>query len=104
MSLSNTFYSKIGAPSHVTFVRVRYGDVGQCRLFCPLADVNECEVYKPEGTSRLCLHGCINTPGSYRCSCPGGYRLFSDGKSCEGDIRLYNDYYTGGKGHSAEAK
>ncbi|XP_054844601.1 fibulin-7 isoform X2 [Eublepharis macularius] len=46
-------------------------------------DVNECEVYKLEGAPRLCMHTCINIPGSYHCSCPSGYRIFSDGKSCE---------------------
>nr|XP_060611082.1 fibulin-7 [Anolis sagrei ordinatus] len=46
-------------------------------------DVNECKVYKLEGAPRLCMHTCINIPGSYLCSCPSGYRLFSDGKSCE---------------------
>uniref|UniRef100_A0A8C8SUF0 Fibulin 7 n=1 Tax=Pelusios castaneus TaxID=367368 RepID=A0A8C8SUF0_9SAUR len=46
-------------------------------------DVNECEVYKLEGAPRLCMHACINIPGSYRCSCPSGYKLLGDGKSCE---------------------
>ncbi|XP_062981614.1 fibulin-7 [Elgaria multicarinata webbii] len=46
-------------------------------------DVNECEIYKPKGAPRLCVHTCINIPGSYRCSCPSGYRIFGDGKSCE---------------------
>ncbi|XP_060104228.1 fibulin-7 [Heteronotia binoei] len=46
-------------------------------------DVNECEVYKLEGAPLLCMHTCINIPGSYHCSCPSGYRVFSDGKSCE---------------------
>ncbi|XP_073528886.1 fibulin-7 [Phyllobates terribilis] len=46
-------------------------------------DVNECEVYKARGITRLCVHACINTPGSYRCSCPAGYKLLGDGKNCE---------------------
>lgn len=46
-------------------------------------DVNECEVYKTEGATRLCVHACINTPGSYRCACPAGYKLLNDGKNCE---------------------
>ncbi|CAI5771189.1 fibulinfibulin-7 [Podarcis lilfordi] len=67
----------------------------QYKCFCPQewtgpncqyqtqTDVNECEVYKLEGAPRLCMHTCINIPGSYRCSCPRGYQIFSDGKSCE---------------------
>ncbi|RXM37193.1 Fibulin-7 [Acipenser ruthenus] len=46
-------------------------------------DVNECEVYKLEGAPRLCMHACVNIPGSYRCSCPAGYKLLGDGRSCE---------------------
>ncbi|MBN3298436.1 FBLN7 protein, partial [Amia calva] len=50
---------------------------------CLHADVNECEVYKQDGAARLCMHACVNIPGSYRCSCPTGYRLLADGRSCE---------------------
>ncbi|XP_068088395.1 fibulin-7-like isoform X5 [Hyperolius riggenbachi] len=46
-------------------------------------DVNECEVYKIEGLPRLCAYSCINTPGSFRCGCPAGYKLQGDGKNCE---------------------
>ncbi|XP_035884171.1 fibulin-7 isoform X1 [Phyllostomus discolor] len=46
-------------------------------------DVNECELYRQEGRPRLCMHTCVNTPGSYRCACPSGYRTLPDRKSCE---------------------
>ncbi|XP_051000877.1 fibulin-7 [Acomys russatus] len=46
-------------------------------------DVNECEVYGRERWPRLCRHACVNTPGSYLCICPSGYRLMADGKNCE---------------------
>ncbi|XP_073647234.1 fibulin-7 isoform X4 [Tursiops truncatus] len=49
-------------------------------------DVNECELYGQEGRSRLCMHACVNTPGSYRCACPSGYRTLADGKSCEASV------------------
>ncbi|CAN8032732.1 unnamed protein product, partial [Ixodes persulcatus] len=29
-----------------------------------------------------CEKGCVNTPGSYRCQCPDGYKLDVDNKSC----------------------
>uniref|UniRef100_A0A8B9GRU1 Fibulin 7 n=1 Tax=Astyanax mexicanus TaxID=7994 RepID=A0A8B9GRU1_ASTMX len=46
-------------------------------------DVNECEVYKADSSGLLCAHMCVNIPGSYRCSCPSGYKLLADGRSCE---------------------
>nr|XP_055026984.1 fibulin-7 [Misgurnus anguillicaudatus] len=46
-------------------------------------DVNECEVYKTERGGSLCPHVCVNVPGSYHCSCPTGYKLLADGRSCE---------------------
>ncbi|MEE6474864.1 hypothetical protein FKM82_010521 [Ascaphus truei] len=46
-------------------------------------DMNECEVYNVDGAPQLCMHSCINIPGSYRCSCPNGYKIIGEGKSCE---------------------
>ncbi|XP_067646329.1 fibrillin-3 [Eurosta solidaginis] len=39
-------------------------------------DIDECAV----GTSG-CQH-CVNTDGSYECTCPGGYDLAEDGRTC----------------------
>ncbi|RMB93417.1 hypothetical protein DUI87_30112 [Hirundo rustica rustica] len=51
-------------------------------------DVDECQ------TLNQCQHECRNSPGSYRCLCPTGYRLLPNGKTChdvdectEGTIR-----------------
>ncbi|XP_052227835.1 uncharacterized protein LOC127842390 isoform X2 [Dreissena polymorpha] len=41
-------------------------------------DVDECR----DGTTG-CSHGCENTAGSYRCTCPNGYVLNSDGQTCK---------------------
>ncbi|CDW57279.1 signal peptide, CUB and EGF [Trichuris trichiura] len=30
-----------------------------------------------------CQYGCVNEPGSYRCTCPDGYQLNSDGETCK---------------------
>lgn len=49
--------------------------------------MNECEVYRLDRGGKLCLHECVNVPGSYRCSCPRGYKLLHDGRSCEGEWR-----------------
>lgn len=44
-------------------------------------DINECN-----GTSRVCYGEnatCVNTPGSFQCTCGSGYRLKIDGVTCE---------------------
>ncbi|XP_039624664.1 epidermal growth factor-like protein 8 isoform X2 [Polypterus senegalus] len=41
-------------------------------------DINECQVQ-----SRQCGHDCVNTPGSFLCTCRKGYILKDDGRSCE---------------------
>ena len=42
-------------------------------------DINECDM----GTHR-CEHNCVNTEGSYRCTCRRGFTLSSDLYSCNG--------------------
>ncbi|NXP21813.1 FBLN7 protein, partial [Scytalopus superciliaris] len=61
-------------------------------------DLNECEVFQRDGGPRLCAHSCVNLPGSFRCSCPPGYVLLGDGKSCEDidECSLSQDNCTGG--------
>ncbi|XP_052872576.1 putative vitellogenin receptor [Anopheles cruzii] len=44
---------------------------GQCE------DINECDRYG------LCTQGCINTPGSFRCTCIQQFNLRRDNRSCE---------------------
>ena len=50
-------------------------------LYIPIyfhADINECN----RGNGG-CSHGCVDTQGSYQCTCPNGYRLHN-GRSCRG--------------------
>ena len=42
-------------------------------------DINECG-----DTDGRCQHSCINTFGSYICSCDPGYLLLEDTSTCEG--------------------
>ena len=39
-------------------------------------DINECD------TSLPCSQHCINTMGSFKCSCEPGFKLFDDGRTC----------------------
>ena len=48
----------------------------------PFADIDECA-----DNNGGCSHGCENTVGSYRCTCPVGYRLENivDPRQCVGE-------------------
>ncbi|KFQ27122.1 Fibulin-7, partial [Merops nubicus] len=46
-------------------------------------DVDECQLFQSSPQTRLCLHNCLNLPGSYRCLCPPGYLLHADRNTCE---------------------
>ena len=48
------------------------------------SDIDECH----ENTD-ACDHLCSNNNGSYTCSCRSGYRLASDGVTCNG-MKLHN--------------
>lgn len=41
-------------------------------------DVDECE-------TDSCTHGCLNTYGSFMCTCDEGFELASDGTTCNGN-------------------
>ncbi|NWH75955.1 FBLN7 protein, partial [Piaya cayana] len=46
-------------------------------------DVDECQLFQSNPQTRICLHDCLNLPGSYRCLCPPGYLLHADRNTCE---------------------
>ena len=50
-------------------------------------DINECNRIND------CRQWCVNTDGSYVCSCRIGYMLHSDGRSCEGLYRAQRYVY-----------
>ena len=54
---------------------------GRCAL---ISDSNEC--YTGNG---YCSQACINTLGSYKCSCLSGYVLNMDNRSCDGKNSTY---------------
>ena len=44
-------------------------------------DTNECLT-----DEHGCSHTCVNTRGSYYCTCPPGLQLKSDNSTCEGKL------------------
>ena len=59
-------------------------------------DIDECGIPELGGN---CSQICVNTPGFFECQCNIGYRLSSDGFTCEGVYsiiylasQLYNHY------------
>lgn len=48
-----------------------------------ISDIDECSAPDPEdGSEPLCSQICLNTLGSYICSCYHGFRLRSDQRTC----------------------
>ena len=48
-----------------------------------LIDIDEC-MRDIDG----CSHGCVNTEGSYYCTCPTGYELSNDNRACAGEYNI----------------
>ena len=48
-----------------------------------IIDINECNA-----NTDSCGQLCSNTIGSYTCSCRAGYSLGSNGRSCNGMIKI----------------
>lgn len=46
-------------------------------------DIDECGFSNGE-----CMHDCLNTPGSYQCSCAEGYTLDNDLHNCTGLVKV----------------
>ncbi len=48
--------------------------------FSVCLDINECE-----GDRDICQQVCVNTVGSFRCSCDSGFTVTKDGRGCLGE-------------------
>ena len=47
------------------------------------SDINECL-----SNNGGCHHNCNDSDGSYSCFCNDGYQLNSDGRNCEGRLKM----------------
>ena len=54
-----------------------------------MADINECEDHNGD-----CGHNCIDTTGSYYCTCDDGYKLDDDDLTCHGKTIRYIYLYS----------
>ena len=77
MQLSPEFISRYLRVGILTFLIKMYLVCFLCASF--LLDIDECSVNKGG-----CQHNCINTPGSFVCTCDDGYYLDANKKSCQG--------------------
>ena len=66
----------------LTHIYTEKMNVHKCTQCC-FTDIDEC------GVSDHCSQQCINTVGSYNCSCKSGYRLNDNQKTCDGKLALY---------------
>ena len=55
-----------------------------------VSDVNECD----NGTMNACygLATCENVEGGYQCSCPVGFMLDVDNRSCSGELDIVQSH------------
>ena len=49
--------------------------------FLTTTDINECNT-----NNGGCAQNCVNTAGSYYCSCNDGHYLAGNGKNCNGEL------------------
>ena len=58
-------------------------------IIFPSEDINECQ-------EKVCSHVCVNTQGSFRCTCPAGMILRKSQTKCERktyNINIYIDFW-----------
>lgn len=56
-----------------------------CMMLSNFPDINECNDTE---LVHECDHTCINTIGSYACTCNSGYNLNVDGRTCDGTLLI----------------
>ncbi len=54
--------------------------------FINFQDINECST-----NNGGCSNNCTNTIGSYFCSCPLGFQLQSDQRTCKSKLQIKNN-------------
>lgn len=57
-----------------------------------LTDIDECREAVERGL-HVCIGICENTHGSFACSCPSGYQMAADGRTCQGKFYVFRSRY-----------
>ncbi|KAG8562407.1 hypothetical protein GDO81_015666 [Engystomops pustulosus] len=86
MSVANTTSTTLRPAECSTFQGIQHcacdpGYVIQSGGLCQ--DIDECDLYQGKAGSKICVHECVNTLGSYNCVCPRGYLLDAHPNSCK---------------------
>ena len=71
----------------VWFISICFITINNVFLFMVnlFVDIDECQ--ENDGLAD-CQKGCVNTPGSYRCYCPGQWQYTSeDSRTCRGNFK-----------------
>ena len=63
----------------VTSVGCQLAFIDAQHVFRRFTDIDECQ------TESRCQHVCLNSIGSFHCTCPNGYQLSANGRTCQGN-------------------
>ena len=71
--------TNVASYQYLTNIYYRCKIIFKILLVSVSLDIDECKL-------NICERGCVNSIGSYQCSCPAGYQLALDGHHCEGRV------------------
>lgn len=63
--------------------KIKYMYIGLKRVFFSILDQNECDT-----ANGGCSQNCMNTEGSFYCTCNSGYKLNADKRQCDGEDKF----------------
>ena len=61
----------------------------KCVIINLFSDINECE----DPDLNQCSHFCVNSEGTFACSCLSGYTLDAAGRTCHAEGEIILEYF-----------